>query len=393
MPPRIRPTSHTLGWSIALAAALLVTLRVRTVDAHKPVTSKYDYNRDVFPLLRDNCGRCHVEGGAAPMSLMTYKEAVPWAESIREELTSGRMPPWPLDPRSPAVKGMHPMSAHEVDVIVTWAAGGTPHDWSGDLNKQLPPVRLQKQWKLGQPDLVVSMEREYTLAANAVEETKDFSIPSGITEVKWVRAADLLPETPTMVRDAIISVENGSTLALWQPGKDPLAAPSGAAFSLQPAAKLHLQIHYKKHYDQEQHALSDRSNIGLYFTDPPASGRELQSVSTNGKEANADSGGVRILKTSLPSAGRVYALRPMLDKAYDSVDVAAITPSGKQISLLKLRGPRPQWFSRYWLQEATELASGSVIEARVTPLADDSDEMKASDGRFPLQVAVEYVPQ
>jgi hypothetical protein len=392
MAPLIRDTSRPLGWSIALAvAAVLVTAGVRTVAAHKPVTSSYDYDRDVFPLLRDNCGSCHVEGGAAPMSLMTYKEAVPWAESIRDELTTGRMPPWPIDPRSPAVKGMHPISAHDVDAIVTWAAGGTPRDWSGDFNKQLPKVTLRNQWKLGPPDLVVSMESEYTLGANAVEETKDFSIPSGITEVKWVRAADLLPETPTMVRDAIISVDDGPTLVLWQPGSDPVAAPSGAAFRLAPSAKLHLQIHYKKHYDQERDALSDKSSIGLYLTDPPASGRELQSVSTREKAASA--GGVQILEATLPSAGRVYALRPMLDKAYGSVEIVAITPSGKQISLLKLRGPRPQWFRRYWLQEATELAGGSAIEARFTPLADDSDEMKASVGRFPLQVAIDYVPQ
>jgi hypothetical protein len=83
----------------------------------------------------------------------------------------------------------------------------------------------------------------------------------------------------------------------------------------------------------------------------------------------------------------------MLDKAYGSVEIVAVTPSGRQIPLLKLRGPRPQWFRRYWLQEAIELPGGSVIEARVTPLGDSSDEMKASVDRFPLQVAVDYVPQ
>jgi hypothetical protein len=388
----VRHSSRALRWSIALGVAA-GTLGVRMADAHKPVTSKYDYNRDVFPLLRDNCGRCHVKGGVAPMSLLTYEEAVPWAESIRDELTTGRMPPWPMDPRSPAVKGMHPISAHDVDAIVTWTAGGTPRDWSGDFTKQLPKVTLQKQWKLGQPDLVVSMQSEYILTANAVEETRDFLIPSGISEVKWVRAADLLPETPTIVRDAIISVENGPTLTLWQPGSDPLAAPSGAAFRVVPGAKLLLQIHYKKPYSQEQEALSDKSSIGLYFTDPPASGRELQSVSTRDKAARGESGGVQVLEATLPSAGRIYALRPMLDKAYASLDIVAITPSGKQISLLRLRGPRPQWFRRYWLQEATELASGSTIEARLTPLADYSDEMKASVDRFPLQIAVDYVPQ
>ena len=389
----VRHTSRVLRWSVALGAAFLVTIGVRTGEAHRPVTSKYDYNRDVFPLLRDNCGRCHVDGGAAPMSLLTYKDAVPWAESIRDELTTGRMPPWPMDPRSPAVKGMHPIGARDVDAIVTWAAGGTPRDWSGDFDKQLPTVTLQKRWNLGPPDLVVAMRSEYTLGANAVEETKDFSIPSGITEVKWLRAVDLLPEMPMMVRDAIISVENGPTLALWQPGSDPLSAPSGAAFRIAPGATLHLQIHYKKPYSQEQNALSDKSSIGLYFTDPPASGRELQSVVTSETAASGESRGVQILKAALPSAGRVYALRPMLDRAYGSVDIVATTPSGRRIALLKLRGPRPQWFRRYWLQEAIELPAGSAIEARFTPLGDYSDEMQAPVGRFPLQVAVDYVPQ
>jgi hypothetical protein len=394
MAPFVRHPSLVLGWSIALAlTAALVSLAVRPADAHVSVTSKYDYNRDVFPLLRDHCGRCHVTGGVAPMSLMTYEETVPWVGSIRDELTTGRMPPWPIDPQSPAVKGMHPISARDVDAIVTWVTGGTPRDWSSDLNKPVPKVTLQTQWKLGPPDLIVSMESAHTLAANKVEETQEFAIPSGITEVKWVRAADLLPETPMMARDALISVENGPTLALWQPGSDPLSAPSGAAFRVAPGAVLHLQIHYKKPYSQEQNAMSDRSQIGLYFTDPPASGRELQSVVTGEKTASSESGGVQSLKAALPSAGRVYALRPMLDRAYDSVDIVAITPNGKQMALLKLRGPRPQWFRRYWLQEAIELPGGSAIEARVTPLGDASDEMKASVDRFPLQVAVDYVPQ
>jgi hypothetical protein len=373
--------------------AVLPALFIRTVHAHKPVTSKYDYNRDVFPLLRAQCGRCHVEGGVAPMSLMTYKDAFSWGESIREELTAGRMPPWPIDPRSPAIQGMQPISAHDVDVIVTWAAGGTPRDWSGDVDKPLPTVTLQKQWKLGPPDLVVSMDTAFTLAAGDVEEKKDFSIPLSIAEMKWVRAADLLPETPTIVRDAIISLENGPTLALWQPGSDPLAAPSGAAFRVAPGARLHMQIHYKKHYTQEQDTVTDRSRIGLYFTDPPASGRELQSISASETKASGESNGVRILTAALPGAGRVHALRPILDKAYGTVDIVAITPAGKQIPLLKLRGPRPQWFRRYWLQEATELPGGTAIEARFTPLGDYSDEIKASTDRFRLQVDVDYVPQ
>ena len=67
--------------SLVVLAALALTME--RGEAHKPITSKYTYNDDVFPIVRDRCGRCHIAGGVAPMSLMTYKDAFPWAESIR----------------------------------------------------------------------------------------------------------------------------------------------------------------------------------------------------------------------------------------------------------------------------------------------------------------------
>jgi hypothetical protein len=94
---------------------------------------------------------------------------------------------------------------------------------------------------------------------------------------------------------------------------------------------------------------------------------------------------------TLPQAARVVALRPMLDRAYESLNVDAITPSGAEVPLLRLRGPRPQWFRRYWLQVPVELPTGTRLAVRVTPLADDSDEPKAPS-RFPLQVVLDYVP-
>ena len=64
-------------------------------------------------------------------------------------------------------------------------------------------------------------------------------------------------------------VENGPVLTLWEPDGDTMATPGGAAFRLAPGSKIHVQIRYKKHFDQEQNAVSDKSTIGLYFTDPP----------------------------------------------------------------------------------------------------------------------------
>jgi hypothetical protein len=357
-------------------------------DAHKPVTSQYDYNKDIFPLLRDHCGSCHVPGGSAPMSLMTYRDAAPWAESIRDELTAGRMPPWPVDPMSPPVKGGQPISARDVDMIVVWASGGTPQ---GDPATKLPAVTLNPEWKLGPPDLKIPMEVEHTVPSGAIEDTFDLSLRVDLTETKWVRAADLMPGNATVVRDAIISIENGPVLALWEPGSDTTATPAGTAFRLAPGSKIHLEIHYEKHFDQEQQPVSDKSTIGLYFTEPPPSGREPQSFVIERTKNASDSSGSPSLTGTLPGAVRIVALRPMLDRAYGSLDVDAVTPSGSHVPLLRLRGPRPQWFERYWLREPVELASGSQITVHASPLSDVSDEPKPSR-RFQFQVVLDYVP-
>jgi hypothetical protein len=389
-----RQFSRMIGPCAVVALAIVFFLVVATehTDAHTPVTSKYDYNRDVFPVLRDHCAGCHVPGGPAPMSLMTYSAAMPWAQSIRDELTAGRMPPWPVDPTSPPIQGGYPISSRDIDVIVVWASGGTPE---GNPDAKLPDVAFPAQWKLGPPDLKIQMDAEHTVATSAIEEVCEFSLAANVTETKWIRAADLMPGAASIVRDAVISIETGPVLALWEPGGQTIAVASGAAFRLTPGSKIHLQIHYKKHFDQEQNAVSDRSTIGLYFADPPPSGRELQSFAIDPPKAAGGSGGSSISGGSfggtLPGPARIVALRPMLDRAYESLNIDATTPSGANVPLLRLHGPRPQWFQRYWLQQPVELASGTKITVRLTPLPDYSDEPKAAR-QFPLQVVLDYVP-
>ncbi len=374
--------------AVFLATGLFLIFATPHTDAHTPVTSKYEYNKDVFPLLREHCGECHVPGGPAPMSLVTYGAAMPWAESIREELTAGRMPPWPVDPTSPAIKDGHAINSRDLDVMVVWASGGTPQ---GDPEAKLPEVTFHPAWKLGPPDLKIQMDAEHTVAPPAVEEVRDFILPTNLTGTKWIKAADLMPGNAAIVRDAIISIENGPVLALWQPGNDAAPAPGGAGFRLAPGSKIHLQIHYKKHFDQEQNAVSDRSTVGLYFANSPAEVQELQSFTIDPPKAGGDPSGPAGFGGALPRAARIVALRPMLDRAYQSVNVDAITSSGADLPLLRLRGPQPQWFRRYWLQKSPEIPAGSKITVRVTPLPDYSDQPKVTR-QFPLQMVLDYVP-
>src|SRR5918912_2945845 len=104
-------TSRLAAAGLALAAVAFVGQRG---EAHKPITSKYTYNDDVFPIVKERCSRCHVEHGVAPMSLMTYKDAFPWAESIRAELVAGHMPPWNAEDGYGALKHARTISAKEL---------------------------------------------------------------------------------------------------------------------------------------------------------------------------------------------------------------------------------------------------------------------------------------
>ena len=53
------------------------------------------YYRDVLPILQQHCVSCHRPGQIAPMSFLTYADTRPWADAIKQVVSSGRMPPWP----------------------------------------------------------------------------------------------------------------------------------------------------------------------------------------------------------------------------------------------------------------------------------------------------------
>ena len=358
-------------------------------EAHKAITSPYNYNDHVYPILRERCSRCHFDGGPTPMSLMSYKDAIPWAESIREQLVGEKMPPWYPDMMGPAVKAGHPLPTRELDVLVTWAVGGTPQgDFAKDPPPFAPPVNV---WRAGEPDVKIPMAAEHTLPAGTMEETKEFLLSTGFTEVKWVKAADLMPGRASMVRDAVVSVENGPVLAAWVPGHEATAAPSGAAFKVPAGAKIKLQVHYKKHWQDEQETRSDKSIVGLYLTDAPVSGRELQALAINGP-TSGEAPEKHTFSGALKTAARVVAIRPSFDQAYQTVDVHAVLQGGRKVPLLQLRSAQPQWYRRYWLAEPIELPAGAKVEIVATPAPPDEFAIPIPQ-RYPLQVNLDYVAQ
>ncbi|MFI5178023.1 MAG: hypothetical protein ACHQO8_05655 [Vicinamibacterales bacterium] len=363
--------AHALVFASLVLAALALT--AQRGEAHKPITSKYTYNDDVFPIFRDKCARCHVKGGVAPMSLMTYEEAFPWAESIRAELVAAHMPPATADDGFGDVKRAHTLSPNEVDIVLTWATGGNPR---GSLDQTLPEIGLKNDWPLGKPDLALPLAAEYAMPADTMDDTKEFTLSTGGAAPRWVRAVDLLPGTPSIVRSAVIYVKGASgnsgapgpdrVLARWLPGQDPEPVDGGGAFRLAAGAEVVARIHYKKTWQFEGKALSDRSTVGIYFSQDKDA-REMVSVALTSpalppvSQMTPDTTPKVTFTQTLDEDVRALALSS--DQVPDNVtlQVEAIRPDGTRAPMVRFNA-RPDWSRRYWFEQPISLPRGTRIE-------------------------------
>jgi hypothetical protein len=349
------PSGRRHGILLIAAVVTGVLLRVERAETHKPITSKYTFNEDVFPILRDRCGRCHVPDGVAPMSLMTYKDAYPWGESMRAEIIAGHMPPWHARDGAVRFKNAPTITAAEIDKILVWVSGGNPQ---GNLQNVPPPVALHHEWPIGKPDLVLQLP-EATLGPDKSEITQQFTIPTRTTESKWVRAVDLLPGTSSIVRNATIStaVAPEQMLAVWVPGEDPVDA-EGAAFRLPAGAELVVRVHYKKTYSYEGREMTDRSAVGLYFAQGPA--REIRrfAVASAPVTATRDPWSFsRMVDEDL----QVLAFTPDPSLSNARLQVDAVSAAGVRTPVMQL-AVRPDWTRRYWFEQPLALSRGTRIE-------------------------------
>jgi len=149
------------SWQIAVV--ILLTGVCLSLSSVALAADSVTFAKDVAPILQEKCQECHHTGSMAPMSLVTYEEARPWAKAIRERVITRQMPPWHIDPTVGVQKFKNDMSLSQaqVDTIVRWVDGGAP---LGDL-KDMPRPRQwpnADEWKatkeLGPPDLIVKSE-------------------------------------------------------------------------------------------------------------------------------------------------------------------------------------------------------------------------------------------
>jgi len=193
------------------------------------------FTRDVAPILQKNCQICHQPNSIAPMSLITYLDAVIFSQRIKERTSKREMPPWHID-RTVGIqhfKNDRGLSDEDIETIAAWVDAGTPE---GDPADMPPPVEWPdwSKWqfadRFGEPDLVIE-SKPYTLAAHTQDKWFRPRVPTGITEPRWVKAIEIKPSFPDGRRivhhvltyliqkeDGIVGLASTATDAARSPG-------------------------------------------------------------------------------------------------------------------------------------------------------------------------------
>jgi hypothetical protein len=164
---------------------ILMAVGAAAFGADAPVT----FNKDVLPVLQNNCQGCHRPGEVAPMSLMTYTEARPYAKAIKNAVATGKMPPWFADTSVGHFKNDKTLSADAIRVLTAWADGGAVE---GDAKDKPAARTFNNGWNI-KPDIIVEMPKAFELPAKGTINYKFVVVKTNFDRDMWVSAAEMRP--------------------------------------------------------------------------------------------------------------------------------------------------------------------------------------------------------
>jgi hypothetical protein len=171
-----------------------------SIGAQAPASAP-TFSKDVAPILYKNCTNCHRPGEIAPMSLLTYKDARPWAKAIATQVAKGAMPPWHADPSHGDFLNDRRLSDPDKATLVAWGNAGGPEGNPADLP---PQPSYETEWLLGKPDAVFSMTEDYPIPAEGTVAYQYFLIPTNLTEDKWIQSMEVRAGDPKILHHVIV---------------------------------------------------------------------------------------------------------------------------------------------------------------------------------------------
>ena len=385
------------------AALLLILASTASAQTAIPAVT---FTKDVAPIFREKCEACHRQDSMAPMSLVTYDDARPWARAIRARVASRQMPPWHID-RTVGIqqfKNDRSLTDEQVDPIVRWVDAGAP---MGDP-KDMPPPRTwpnEQIWafaeQFGPPDLIIKSP-SYTMPKQAQDVWFKPVVPTGLTEARWVRAIEIRPSTVKGRR-----IMHHVLARLRQKESAEIVRASGGDDGDDPGAGLFMEwaigkqgevmrpntgklmlpgssIQFEEHLHAVGEEITDTVELGIYFypTNEVPKYRQVLGL------FHAIAGGPRGLDIPpnavsvhqgfhvMPKAGRIENFQAHMHLRGKAMSIEAILPDGTTQMLSQVSNYSFNWHTNYvYADEAAPiLPKGTVL--RVTSWHDNTGANK-----------------
>ena len=349
------------------------------------------FSKDVAPILYKHCTSCHRPGQIAPMSLLTYADARPYARAIYEEVEAGHMPPWHAEAAPGTFLNERRLSATEKATLIAWATRGAPEGDAKDLPAR--PVYADG-WRIGKPDVIFEGET-YQVPATGSLSYEHFFIETNFTSPKFLKAVEVRPgdrsvvhhvlayyrATPDLQRTLIMSVLDQSHSRLptvvtppgrypsrpggkrligsYAPGADPQIMPAGTALRLEPGGVIELEVHYTT----SGTATTDRTSIGfIYATDPAP--REVLASAFLHAQFTLPAGAANVpVETGVQFVQdvTVWGLFPHTHLRGKRWQYVALLPDGTKRIVLDIPRYDPNWQTYYIFKDPLQLPAGAQL--------------------------------
>jgi hypothetical protein len=308
------------------------------------------------------------------MSLLTYKEARPWAASIAEKVLDKTMPPWLADSHFGKFENARSLSPEEIRTIATWARNGAPE---GDPRDLPPAPKFSDGWHIGKPDLVIGLKEDYAVPAAGVIPYQNFRVETTLDEDKWVQAAEVRPGNRAVVHHVIVYMREPGGPAMpagrtvVADGKDPLLV--GFAPGEQPAVyplneakllKKGTTLIFQMHYTPNGKATTDRTEIGLVFAKQPPAHKVVTWRALNGSFVipAGDANHEVTSSWTAPEDVHINIFMPHMHLRGKDFKYTVVYPDGRSEVVLNVPHYDFNWQLVYKLAEPLALPKGSKVE-------------------------------
>lgn len=352
------------------------------------------FNKDIAPLVFEHCAPCHHPGGVGPFPLVSYDNVVKHASQIVAVTGRRYMPPWPPQRGIGDFAGNRSLSDVQIRLIADWVKQGKLEGNPADL--PAAPV-FTSNWQMGKPDLILRMPQPFHMPAGGSDVFRNFIIPTGLTETKYVRGLELhldntrvvhhanavldrtrslrardgqdgqpgFPGMDVITEAAANTFDPDSNFLFWKPGTVQRLAPEDMSWRLDPQTDIVLNLHLQPTGKPE----TVQAEIGLYFgSRPPTRFPMLLQLEYDGA-IHIPPGDRDFAITdhlTLPEAVDVLAIYPHAHYLGKVVEAWAVLPNGTRRDLIRIPDWDINWQAEYDYKTPVSLPKGTKLEMRIT---------------------------